>query len=794
MTPGTGPDLSRQRFILPADAKLIPLNELSPRMRATLGCRDGGEGQVAVSRPGLRVATRLITPHLAALLSEFREPSLLTDAVLRFSRARSMDPFATLDDAFDALALLVNDRLLVSADSLIAGAIVPTLAAGQLIAEYEVDRLVSSLEDTEVYRAITRAGKPVAVKLARPGASEAVLHCLTREARILDHLCGRHAPSLIEHAGDAAPGGRSFVAMEWRPGVAISVAAHQARTSHDRRRQHRLCGHVLSAYAWLHERGIVHGDVHPGNIVVGDDDAITILDFGRSRFVPVAEAIGDARHVPDLALPEAMRAGVPYFYEPEIAKALQQGVPLPPATTSGEQYSLSALLYYLLTGVHYADLSPEYAVLLAQITERSPLPFTARGLEPWPHVEAVLATALSKDRAARFPTVAHFRDAFESDGAKGFASAGPSSQITAASRLLKDCLHIVRCGWDGTGREAKVATAHAFDLAWFAHRAAQARDDPGLLADADVWACRAHSAGNTAWQVDAVTAEIDRARGEPGAQIRSVNSFLRRCEGLAEDLDYLGGRSGALAAASRLFEAGATSEINSPNLGVWMRDTVEKMWQRLDEWLPLAECVQLPHLGMAHGWAGVLFSTLHACRAIAMPPPVGMAERLEQLAMFAQPSGRGVCWPGTLPHAEVKAWTPSMAPGWCSGSAGHVWLWALADEQFADPRFRRLAERAGWDAVDQPASNPDFCCGTTGRGFALLRLYQLMGAAEWLAHAQRLAQLAAAQWHERPGSIDLRTGSLGTALLIAELEAPERAVLPIFGPTDTPRRVHAALA
>jgi hypothetical protein len=35
-----------------------------------------------------------------------------------------------------------------------------------------------------------------------------------------------------------------------------------------------------------------------------------------------------------------------------------------------------------------------------------------------------------------------------------------------------------------------------------------------------------------------------------------------------------------------------------------------------------------------------------------------------------------------------------MAPGWSSGSAGHVWLWALADEQFAEARFRTLAERA----------------------------------------------------------------------------------------------------
>ena len=72
-----GPDILELLFTLPADARLLPLTELSPRIRATLGCTGSGEGQVAVSRPGFRVTTRLISPHLAALLQEFRQPSRL---------------------------------------------------------------------------------------------------------------------------------------------------------------------------------------------------------------------------------------------------------------------------------------------------------------------------------------------------------------------------------------------------------------------------------------------------------------------------------------------------------------------------------------------------------------------------------------------------------------------------------------------------------------------------------------------------------------------------------------------
>ncbi len=777
MTPHASPDLLEQVFILPADATLVALADLSPRVQAMVGCRDGGGGQVAVSRPGFRVTTRLITPTLAALLQEFRQPSRLTDAVLRFSRAQARDPFETLEAAFDALAVFIGDRVLVSPDSPSASALAPSLGTGQALGEYEVERLVSALVDTEVYQALTPAGTPAAIKFARRAAPEAVASGLAREARILEHLGGGYSPALIEHG---VQGGRSFIAMEWRSGVSVAVAAHQARASLDRRRLHRLCANLLSAYGWLHERGVIHGDIHPGNICVAEDGGVTILDVGRSHIVqPMSPTAGSSRLQVD-TVPEPMRAGVPYFYEPEIARALHERAALPPATEHGEQYSLAALLYYLLTGVHYVDLSPEHAVLLGQIIASPPLPFVARGLEPWPQGEAVLATALSKDPAGRFASVVHFRDAFLAAGATQGLAAVPRGPVDAASRLLDECLGLARA-WDGPAANEAVAAAPAIDLAWFTHRAAQVRDDPELMADADVWACRAHAHGDSDWNVDAISAEIHRARGDTDAQRRSVSAFLVRCEGLSADLDYLGGRSGALTTAARLLEATATSAIDRQPLAWWARRTVEEMWRTLDAWPVISTCRPLPHLGMAHGWAGVLFATLRAARAVGMPPPSGLAGRLEQLARLARPGGRGVCWPGTLPLAGITARTPSMAPGWCSGSAGHVWLWALAHEQLGEPRFRALAERAGWHAADHAASNPDFCCGTTGRGFALLRLYQATGAAEWLAEAQRLAHAAAVQWRGRPGSRSLRTGTLGTALLLVELEAPERTVLPMFG-------------
>jgi hypothetical protein len=137
-----------------------------------------------------------------------------------------------------------------------------------------------------------------------------------------------------------------------------------------------------------------------------------------------------------------------------------------------------------------------------------------------------------------------------------------------------------------------------------------------------------------------------------------------------------------------------------------------------------------------------------------------------------------MCWTGTIPHSGLTATTPAQAPGWCSGSAGHAILWTLAHATFGDSADLDLARRAGHYAIDHPATGPDLCCGLTGRALGLLELHRATGETEWLNAARRLAASAAAGWPDRVVPFGLRRGPLGTALLLAELETPESAVLP----------------
>jgi Protein kinase domain len=188
--------------------------------------------------------------------------------------------------------------------------------------------------------------------------------------------------------------GRAYLVVEWCGCVDAVTAAGELRRSGGaaaRGRLLALCRSIADAYRRLHEQGVVHGDVHPRNVLVGAGGEVRLIDFGLARCEgPAGE------------LAPVGRGGVGFFFEPELAAAALAGRPAPAATTAGEQHAVAALLYLLLCGAHYLDFSLEREEMLRQIAQHSPLAFTGRDLEPWPVLEAVLGRALAKDPADRF--------------------------------------------------------------------------------------------------------------------------------------------------------------------------------------------------------------------------------------------------------------------------------------------------------------------------------------------------------------------------------------------------------
>jgi LPXTG-site transpeptidase (sortase) family protein len=132
------------------------------------------------------------------------------------------------------------------------------------------------------------------------------------------------------------------------------------------------------------------------------------------------------------------------------------------------------------------------------------------------------------------------------------------------------------------------------------------------------------------------------------------------------------------------------------------------------------------YLGIAHGWAGLVYAALRFARVVPDAARPEVAPRLEQLADCAEPWGRGVRW--RISAADER---PSYMSGWCNGSAGHVHLWTLANELDPSPRHLDLARAAGWNAWEDGGQASSVCCGLAGRAYALLALHRATGDRRW---------------------------------------------------------------
>ena len=124
------------------------------------------------------------------------------------------------------------------------------------------------------------------------------------------------------------------------------------------------------------------------------------------------------------------------------------------------------------------------------------------------------------------------------------------------------------------------------------------------------------------------------------------------------------------------------------------REIQKQLWETIDSYGPTYESKEFSNLGIVHGWAGLLNSTLCWCAASGDPFPSSLEDRLHQLAECAEPVSRGLQWKWDLFRGPQP--TTSIMPGWCNGSAGYVFLWTQAHMATGDQRYLELAEGAAW--------------------------------------------------------------------------------------------------
>ncbi|TDQ05856.1 serine/threonine-protein kinase [Labedaea rhizosphaerae] len=193
-----------------------------------------------------------------------------------------------------------------------------------------------------------RLHRTVALKqlLLQPGLSaaaseEARQRCM-REGRIAARL--QH-PNAITVYDVAEHDGEPWLVMEYLPSRSLATVLAE-RSTLSVEEAARIGTEVAAALSAAHTAGIVHRDVKPANVLLGDDGTVKITDFGISR------ATGDVT-----VTATGMLAGTPAYLAPEVAKG---ETPTPAA----DVFSLGSTLYTAVEGHSPFGLSENTLALL----------------------------------------------------------------------------------------------------------------------------------------------------------------------------------------------------------------------------------------------------------------------------------------------------------------------------------------------------------------------------------------------------------------------------------------------
>ena len=259
---------------------------------------------------------------------------------------------------------------------------------GRTISHYRVTGKLGIGGMGVVYEAEdTRLGRRVALKVLSDdlaGDPEASRR-LRREARTIASLNHPHICTIYEIEEHE---GALFIVMERVVGT--NLKAHMARAPLATAEIVRIALEVATALQAAHAQGIVHRDIKPGNIMVGTDGQVKVLDFGLARrFVnePAAPGLEGSTII-------GRPMGTANYMAPE--RILQ----MPPDPRS-DLFSLGVVIYEMATGrLPFAGASPHETV--TNVLDRDPVPLTTLAPDRPVPLERLVTRLLSKRAADRY--------------------------------------------------------------------------------------------------------------------------------------------------------------------------------------------------------------------------------------------------------------------------------------------------------------------------------------------------------------------------------------------------------
>jgi len=341
-------------------------------------------------------------------------------------------------------------------------------------------------------------------------------------------------------------------------------------------------------------------------------------------------------------------------------------------------------------------------------------------------------------------------------------------------------------------------------VAYFFYRLGRAEGDAELLTLAAAWVDRARRdvgredafprgrgaeyVGPSALYhslpgIHCVDALVALARRDDVSARAAVGAFLRSARVRDGLYDLATGRAGLLLGAAAILDAaGKRASFDHAALIAMGNAECTRLWRKIDRLPPIAVSKFPQTLGIAHGWAGLLYATLRWTESSGSPLPRTTFDRLVELAErgIIDDANR-IRWPVWAPGVSDDR---TSVAGWCKGVAGHVFLWTLASTVTGDADFLMLAHGAARTVNALVRKNArthaSLCCGAPGMAYALACAYRHEGNRTWLTAARQLAARAGTMRSPRKVRASLHNGALGAALMQCEMRAAASARMPLF--------------
>jgi serine/threonine-protein kinase len=240
--------------------------------------------------------------------------------------------------------------------------------------------------------------------------------------------------------------GNHFLVLEYARGETLADVIRRGPVAPEE--VCRIGRELAAALQAVHDKGIVHRDVKPKNVILSEDDgSVKLLDFGFAK-VDVDQLSTETesqKPMPALTAVGMVLGTIPYM-APEVARGMSA------LDARADLYALGIILYELLSGKHPFETATERDMFAAHCFQQPPAIATrSPGVTVPPSLEAVVMTLLAKKPDERFASAAATITALDSvgDDDPEVVSAAPAREDAATEDASEDA-----AGEDATREDA----------------------------------------------------------------------------------------------------------------------------------------------------------------------------------------------------------------------------------------------------------------------------------------------------------------------------------------------------